>query len=94
MCPCPETGWSFSHNFRPSYLLNPGFEYVSVVFVACALNKPHHEQKSMSGTGRVLEITPVVLEYCLNQIFVEIIMEYDVKWGLAVSVNVKVIRYY
>jgi hypothetical protein len=30
-------------------------------------------------TARDLEITPVVLEYCLNQIFVEIIMEYDVK---------------
>ena len=25
-----------SHNFRPSYLQNPGYEYVSVVFVACA----------------------------------------------------------
>ena len=28
---------------------------------------------------RGLEITPAVLEYCLNQIFVKIIMEYDVK---------------
>ena len=26
-----------------------------------------------------LEITPGVLEYCLNKIFVEIIMEYDAK---------------
>jgi hypothetical protein len=30
-------------------------------------------------TARVLEITPVVLEYCLIRIVVEIIMEYDVK---------------
>jgi hypothetical protein len=30
-------------------------------------------------TARVLQTTPVVLEYCLNQIFVEIIMQYDVK---------------
>jgi hypothetical protein len=28
------------------------------------------------GTVRVLEITPVVLEYCLNRIFVEIIYGY------------------
>ena len=27
-------------------------------------------------TARVLEITPVVLEYCLNRIFVEIIYGY------------------
>jgi hypothetical protein len=31
------------------------------------------------GNSRGLEITPGVLEYCLNRIFVEIIMEYDVK---------------
>ena len=30
-------------------------------------------------TARGLEITPGVLEYYLNQFFVEIIMEYDVK---------------
>jgi hypothetical protein len=30
-------------------------------------------------TARLLEITPVVLEYCLNRIFVEIIMEYYAK---------------
>ena len=37
------------------------------------------DTKKRPGTARVLEITPVVLEYCLNRIFVEIIMEYDVK---------------
>ena len=31
------------------------------------------------GTARELEIMPGVLEYCLNRIFDEIIMEYDVK---------------
>ena len=41
-------------------------------------------------TARGLEITPGVLEYCLNRIFVEIIMEYDVKSSLTVSVNVQV----
>ena len=29
------------------------------------------------------------MEYYLNQIFVEIIMEYYVKWGLAVRVDTK-----
>ena len=41
------------------------------------------------GTARELEIMPGVLEYCLNRIFYEIIMEYDVKWSLTVSVNVQ-----
>jgi hypothetical protein len=41
-------------------------------------------------TSQGLEIMPGVFEYCLNQIFVEIIMEYDVKWSLTVSVNVQV----
>ena len=51
-----------------------------------------HEQVKtvILKSARVLEITPVVLEYCLNQIFVEIIMEYDVKWSLTMSVNVQV----
>jgi hypothetical protein len=47
------------------------------------LIKPKHTSIAVilksAGAARVLEITSVVLEYCLNQIFVEIIMEYDVK---------------
>ena len=40
-----------------------------------------HTKKSpgQPETARGLEITPGLLEYCLNRIFVEIIMEYDVK---------------
>jgi hypothetical protein len=41
-------------------------------------------------TAQGLEIMPGVLEYCLNQIFVKIIMEYDVKWSFTVSVNVQI----
>jgi hypothetical protein len=38
------------------------------------------------GTGN----NAVVLEYCLNRICIEILMEYDVRCGLTVSVNVQV----
>ena len=47
--------------------------------------------KKHPGRPGILEITPVVLEYCLNRIFVKIIMEYYVKRGLTVSVNVQVV---
>ena len=38
-----------------------------------------HDLWVILKSARELEITPGVLEYCLNQIFVEIIMEYDAK---------------
>ena len=38
-----------------------------------------HDLRVILKSTQELEITPGVLEYCLNKIFVEIIMEYDAK---------------
>jgi hypothetical protein len=43
--------------------------------------KSAQDSPRLPGNSPGLEITPGVLEYCLNQIFVEIIMEYDAKWS-------------
>ena len=44
-------------------------------FSETAQNTGHTKKRpGQPGTARVLEITLVVLEYCLNQIFVEIII--------------------
>ena len=55
---------------------------ISVILKSARTARDRPEQPGAGGAARVLEITPVVLEYCLNRIFVEIIMEYDAKWGL------------
>ena len=43
-------------------------EKIILTFIGNTKKRPEQP-----GTAQVLEITPVVLEYCLNQIFVEII---------------------
>jgi hypothetical protein len=64
----------------------------SLTLITKSVHTGGHTKKRLGQpeTARVVEITPVVLEYCLNQIFFEIIMEYDVKWSLTVSLNVQV----
>ena len=48
--------------------------------------RPPGAARDRPGTGN----NAVVLEYCLNRICIEILMEYDVRCGLTVSVNVQV----
>ena len=69
-------------------VFNATFNYISVISWRSVLLvkqngavilKSARDRPEQPWTARVLEITPVVLEYCLNRFFFEIIMEYDVK---------------